>query len=189
MAYDDRRNRERRPAHFVGVTTYQDPKGRFSVRVPTDWLQLALLDQEGAQFRPEPEDPYTYLMVWVKTLEASVVADDLADLREGVKDGLAQLAEVQIEGESELVLGNLIRFERVFTCREDGATRKRRIWMLYVDKYVIALTWQGATLEDYEHWLAMANYSYATFTLPQWLWFASDPDMDEFRKSVLEGRE
>ncbi len=181
--------RQRRPAQFVGVTTHQDPKGRFSVRFPTDWLQLPLAGQEGAMFRPEPEDPHTYLMVWVETLEASVVAGDIDDLREGVKDGLAQLADVQVEAESELVLGNMIRFERVFTCTEDGATRKRRLWMLYVDKYLIALTWQGATPEDYEHWLAMANYSFATFTLPQWLWFATDPEMDEFRRSVLEKRE
>ena len=181
-------DRQRRPAHFVGVTTYQDPKGRFSLRVPTDWLQLALMEQEGAMFRPEPDDAHTHLMVWVETLAQSVVAGDLGDLREGVSDGLAQLADVQIEAESELVLGNMIRFERVFTCLEDGATRKRKLWMLYVDKYLIALTWQGATPEDYEHWLAMANYSYATFTLPQWLWFATDPEMDEFRRSVLEGQ-
>jgi len=29
----------------------------------------------------------------------------------------------------------------------------------------------------YDYWFAMANYSYATFHLPEALWFATDRDL------------
>jgi hypothetical protein len=105
------------------------------------------------------------------------VAEDLEHLRLGVSEGLAQLADCKVEAASEVVLGNLIKFERVFTFRVDGAVRKRKLWMLYVDKWLIVLTWQGSSEEEYEYWLAMANYSFATFNLPEALWFATDRDL------------
>jgi hypothetical protein len=168
---------ERRPAHFTGVNTYQDPLGRFSFRYPTDWHRLELEGREGVMFAPEAHDSQTALTAWVAALEYPVVAEDLEDLRAGVGEGLAKLADCRIESQSEVVLGNLIKVERVFTFREGGATRKRKLWLLYVDKWLISLTWQGATEDDYEHWLSMANYSYATFTIPEALWFATDRDL------------
>src|SRR5579884_4056083 len=162
---------KRQPPRFIGVTTYQDPLGRFSFRYPTDWYEYGLEGMEGVRYAPSAEDPNTSFTAWVTALEESIVAEDLADLRAGVDEGLATLAECKIESGSEIVLGNLIKFERVFTFREDGVVRKRKLWLLYVDKWQIVLTWQGATEDEYEHWLPMGNYAFATFNLPEALWF------------------
>ena len=43
--------------------------------------------------------------------------------------------------------------------------RKRKQWLLYVDIWLIVLTWQGSSPEEYEYWLPMGNYAFATFNL------------------------
>ena len=168
----------RQPPRFYGVGTYQDPLGRFSFRHPTTWHQFELDDnREGVLFSPETENPQTWFSVWVSDLDAHVVAEDLEDLKLGLDEGLARLAECRVESETGEPLGNLIKFERVFTFREDGMTRKRKLWLLYVDKWQMVVTWQGATEEEYEYWLSMGNYAFNTFTIPEALWFATDRDL------------
>ena len=168
---------EREAPRFTGVSTYQDRLGRFSVRYPTDWLRQDLEGQDGVMFLPNAEDAHTSLSARVVSLEEVVVSEDLEELKAGVSEGLAKLTDCRLESASEVVLGNLIKFERVFTFREDAATRKRRLWLVYVDRWLIVLTWQGSSEDEYEYWLAMANYSFATFTLSEALWFASDRDL------------
>lgn len=167
----------RQPPRFYGVTTYQDPLGRYSFRFPTDWLQFDLEGRDGIRVAPRSDDPETWFTAWVVPLEEPAVAEDLETLRAGVADGLARLAECKVESESEIVLGNLIRFERVFTFRDGEAVRKRKFWILYVDKWLIMLTWQGSSEEEFEYWLPMANYAFATFNIPEALWFATDREL------------
>jgi hypothetical protein len=165
------------------VTTYQDPQGRFSFRYPTHWQHADLEGREGTMYLPNPDDPHTSISAWIAPLEHAVVAEDLEELRLGVNEGLEKLPESQIEAASEAVLSNLIKFERVVSFRDDGATRKRKTWILYVDTWLIVLTWQGSTVEEYDYWLAMASYSFATFQLPEALWFATDRDLVGYRRS------
>jgi hypothetical protein len=167
----------RQPPRFYGVTTYQDPLGRYSFRFPTDWLRFDLEGRDGIRVAPSADDPETWFTAWVIPLEEPAVAEDLEILRAGVADGLARLADCAVESESEVVLGNLIRFERVFTFRDGEATRKRKFWILYVDKWQIMLTWQGSSEEEFEYWLPMANYAFATFSIPEALWFATDREL------------
>ncbi len=167
----------RQPPRFYGVTTYQDPLGRYSFRFPTDWLQFDLEGRDGIRVAPRSDDPETWFTAWVVPLEEPAVAEDLETLRAGVADGLARLAECKVESESEIVLGNLIRFERVFTFRDGEEVRKRKFWILYVDKWLIMLTWQGSSEEEFEYWLPMANYAFATFNIPEALWFATDREL------------
>lgn len=42
------------------------------------------------------------------------------------------------------------------------------------------LVWQGSTVDEYDYWLPMGNYSYATFEIPEALWFATDRDLKAF---------
>lgn len=169
---------EREAPRFTGVAYYDDPKGRFRFRFPTDWERYDLEDdREGRLFAPNPDDLQTYFAVWVTELEQAVVAEDLDDLMAGVADGLAQLPSAHVESGSEACMGNLIKFERVLTFSLDGKVAKRKTWILYVDRWTIVLTWQGSTEEEYEHWLAMANYGFATFNVAEELWFATDRDL------------
>jgi hypothetical protein len=169
---------ERQPPRFRGVRTYKDPKGRFSFRYPSDWHKFELLgDREGIMCSPESDNPQTFFSVWVSLLDESVVAEDAEELRLGVDQGLSDLPESNIEAEREDVLGNLIKFERVFTFNDNGAIRKRKFWILYVDKWLIVVTWQGADAAEYHYWYPMANYSFNTFNLPETLWFSTDRDL------------
>ncbi len=176
--------RERRPAHFIGVRTYQDPKGRFHFRYPTDWAEFELdAAREGIMYVPETEDLHTNFSAWISELADPAVAEDLEDLRQGVADGLVSLNECNVEAESQDALGNLVKFERIFTFREGDDVRRRKLWILYVDKWLIVLTFQGSSLEAYDHWLAMANYSFDTFNVPAELWFSVDRDLSGYTRS------
>ncbi|WP_020575950.1 PsbP-related protein [Actinopolymorpha alba] len=172
--------REGRP-RFTGVSTYQDSLGRFSFRFPSDWQQFDLAeDLEGVMFSPEADDPQTYFAVWVSKLDDQVVAEDLDTLREGTEAGLEQLANCEVEARKDDLLGNLVKLERIYTFDEGGVTRKRRVWTLYVDTWRIVLVWQGSTPQEYAYWLPMGNYSFATFEIPEALWFATDRDLQAF---------
>jgi hypothetical protein len=164
---------------FTGVDTYLDPKGRFNFRYPSDWHQHNLANkQEGTLFSPQATNPQTWFAVWLTDLKERIVAEDMPVLRQGVEQGLSQLPECNVELSIDDVLNNLVKFERVFTFRDGEATRKWRQWLLYVDHWLMVVTYQGESPEEYDHWYAMVNYSFNMFQLPQALWFAVDRDLN-----------
>lgn len=172
-------DRPERP-RYTGTTAYNDPKGRFEFRYPWDWIESDLEDdREGVIMRPVEDDEATYFAVWVNELEVEVVADDLPDLREGFEAGLRQLADCQVENVDDKNYYNIVKVERLITFTEDGVTRKRRVWALYADKLQFVVAYQGSTVEEYHYWLPMANYCFATFKLPEALWFATDPTIEK----------
>lgn len=177
-------NRVRRSGHEKRGTSWQRSKRAAAARARKAAKILAaareaseenpLPAREGFGFSPNPADPHTTFTVWVAPLPEKVLAEDAADLRQGVDAGLAQLEGSVVEHAADDVLGNLVKFERVYTFREEDAVRKRRQWLLYVDTWLMTLTWQGSSPEEYQHYLAMANHSFFGFELPQALWFATD---------------
>lgn len=170
----------RQPPRFRGVYTYKDAQGRYSLRFPSDWHTFELEDNlDGVMVSPEPENPQNWFAVWVKPLEHVAVAEDLDDLCESVDQGIAQLAESNVESEANDALSNLLKFERVFTFRDPTTSNlsKRKIWIMYVDRWMMVVTYNAATVEEYQYWLAMMNYSFDTFTIPEALWFATDRDL------------
>jgi hypothetical protein len=152
--------------------------GRFQFRYPKGWhLHELADDRDGIMISPEAETPQTWFAVWATRLEDRVVAEDLSTLQEGVDEGLYQLPGLALESSSERLFGNLIRFERIYTFRENGATRRRKVWLIYVYKWAFALIAQGATPEAYDYWSIMLQGCINEFELAPTLWFASDPDM------------
>lgn len=176
------RAEQRQPPRFSGVVVHKDRLGRYSIRYPNDW-DLFIYDGEaegehdGVTFRPNPDDPKTFFNVWIRELEQGVVAEDLDALRDGIREGLKQLPEIAIDSFVEIPIDNLLKFEMVYGFREGEATLKRKSWVLFADRWQYMLTWQGSSPEEYEYWLAMANYSFANFELPQALMFATDREM------------
>lgn len=169
------KTRSGRP-RFTGITTYSDEQGRYEFRHPWGWERSDLDDdRDGVIVRPEADDEATYFAVWVSELKLSVVADDLPDLRAGLDDGLAQLADLQVEDSQDATYNNIVKLDRVITFTEDGQTRKRRLWAMYADRWQFLVAFQGSTVEEYHYWLPMGNYCYSAFQLPQALWFATDP--------------
>jgi hypothetical protein len=167
---------------FTGVDTYQDRLGRFFFRYPMDWHQFQLQDgRDGVLFSPQAENPTTWFAVWVEDLKEHVVAEDLQVVRQGVDKGLSELPGVQIESATDSTLGNLLKFERIYTFQDGEATRKWKQWLLYVDHWLMVVTFQGESPEEWEYWLPMGNYSFAFFNFPQALWFAVDRELAEQR--------
>src|SRR5215831_17098145 len=175
---------KREPPRYYGVRIYRDPLGRFSFHHPTTWHEFELSDdREGVLVSPEADNPQTWFSVWISRLDLNVVAEDMEDLRVGVDEGLAALPECRIESASEEPLANLIKFERIFTFREGDVTRKRKMWMLYVDTWLMVLTYQGENEEEYAYWFPMGNYAFLRFEIPEALWFATDRDLSGLLRS------
>ena len=171
---------DRERPRYRGIKTFRDPHGRFTFRYPSRWHVHELAEgRDGIMVSPEAENPQTWFAVWATQLQERVVAGDLAVLQEGVNEGLYQLPDLLIESSSERLFGNLIRFERVYTFRENGAIRQRKVWILYVYKWAFALVAQGATPEEYEYWSIMLQNCINEFNLAPALWFASDPDNED----------
>lgn len=169
---------EREPPRFYGVRTQRDRQGLYSYRVPTTWEADSIADgRDGMTYVPDPADPHSAFTAWIEDLGERVVAEDLEDLRSGLDEGLSRLADCRVESATEVVIGDLIKFERVIAFREDGVTRKRKQMIMYVDHYLIVLSWQGSTEEEYDYWLAMASYSFATFEISHALMFATDREL------------
>lgn len=165
-------------AHFVGVSTYRDPEGRFNIRFPSNWAQQTLQDgREGVRFSPVGAGAHTWLAVWVSRLEYDITAEDIEVLAPALRSGLERFEAFALEASDDFVYGNLIKLDRTFTFSEQGVCRKQHLWVIYVGKWQMAVAYQGTTVAEYDHWLAMANYCLQWFKLPEALWFMSDRDL------------
>ena len=168
---------EERPM-YRGIRTHRDPQGRFEFRYPKGWQRYELSeDRDGVMYSPDAEDPQTWFAVWAVRLQDAVVAEDVEILREGIDEGIWQLPGLHIESASEDIFDNLIRFKRVYTFCQDGATRKRKVWMIYVHTWLFVLVAQGADVQAYDRWSIMLDDCLNTFDLSQVLWFASDREL------------
>jgi hypothetical protein len=164
--------------YFTGISTYNDPQGRFKFRYPSDWVEDELDESlDGVNFRPMPDDLETYFAVAISKLDVSVEAADLPELRRGFDDGLTSLTALSVDAAKDDTYGNIVKFERKFTFDAASVMRKRWTWGLYADVWQIIAIFQGSTVAEYDYWLPMGNYCFNTFELPEYLWFATDPDM------------
>lgn len=164
--------------YYTGLRTYRDPVGRFFFRYPSGWHQHELADdRDGVMYSPDPENPETYFAAWGVRLEHKVITEDMEILSEGVNEGLYQLANLKLESSEDRTFGNLIRFERIYTFDEDGMTRQRKVWMIYVYKWLFVLVAQGASPEAYDYWHLMLNGCFDSFDLAPELWYASDREV------------
>jgi hypothetical protein len=152
--------------------------GRFQFRYPAGWHEHELADdRDGVMFSPQAIEPTTWFAAWAVRLPDAVVAEDVHLLHDGVEEGLADLPDLQIESASDDVFDNLIRFERVYTFTEDGITRKRKVWMIYVYKWLLVFMAQGETVDEYEYWSMMLNDCFDYLDLAPALWYASDREL------------
>lgn len=170
-----------RPApRFTGISTIPDRLGRFTVRVPSDWHRFDLdFGKDGFLYAPSSTNTQTYVAAWVDELEFHATAEDADEISEAFDKGLAQLPGMQIISAENLTVGNLVKLERFYTFDDNGVTRKRKVWAMYVAQWLMVLTYQGETVEEWEHWYAMANQSFYHFIIPPELFYATDRDLNK----------
>jgi len=165
---------------FVGVDTFRDHLGRFTVRYPSDWHLFDIdFGRDGKLFSPSASNTQTYVAVWIDKLDVTAHGDDAPALAKAFNQGLQQLDACTIIEQDDVVIGNLIKLERFYTYNDNGVTRKRKVWAMYVSHWLMVLTYQGETVEEWEHWYPMANQSYFHFVIPMELWFAADRDLNQ----------
>lgn len=151
---------------FQGLVLQEDRQWRYYFWYPKGWHPYDLSDgRAGVLCSPMAESPTTFFSVQVTQLETGVQADDLDVLREGVQEGLGQLPGLRIESSQESAGSSRISFERIHTFQDGETTRKRRIRLIYGRDRLYTLMSQGATVEEYTHWLPMLNYCHLTFQL------------------------
>jgi hypothetical protein len=165
------------PARFEGVVIYPDPEGAFEIRYPLNWHKFEVTQGSGGiLFSPYPDHQAAWVAVWKVKISKPAYAADRELIRQGLDEGLLQLGEnVQVVSQSEEVIGNLLRFERIVTFTNQSESLKRRHWLFFAYKHQINLVYQAREAE-YSHWSGMAYYSFHTFRLPEHLWFATDAE-------------
>lgn len=165
---------------FTGIETYPDRLGRYTIRFPSDWHRFDLdHGRDGVLMAPSATNTATYVAVWVDKLEFQATAEDADDLSEAFDKGLAQLPELFIIASENLVVGNLVKLERFYTFRDNDMIRKRKVWAMYVADWLMVVTYQGESVEEWEHWYAMANQSFFHFVIPPELFYATDRDLNK----------
>ena len=163
---------------FTGIQTYADRLGRYTIRFPSDWARFDLdHGRDGVLASPSPTNLATYVAVWVEKLDFQATAEDADDLSEAFDKGLAQLPDAVISESENLVLGNLVKLERFYTFRDNDIIRKRKVWAMYVADWLMVVTYQGESVEEWEHWYAMANQSFFHFVIPPELFYDTDRDL------------
>jgi hypothetical protein len=171
---------------FVGVDTYTDKDNRFQFRYPTDWAKFEIEGQaDSVLFSPyrDQASPKTFISGYARDLDFDATAEDLEDLTLAVTEGLEQFAGLKIEHASNDVFGNLIKFDRTFTFVENGVTRKRHTWIMYVGRFQIVFAYQGESVEDYDYFLPMGNTLFFHIKIPDSFWYSTDRDLNKFGES------
>jgi hypothetical protein len=173
------------PPQFSGICTYRDADGVFELRYPRNWNVFSLASgQDGIMVSPEAQAPQSYLAAYKQHLDERITLEDLDDLRLGLDGGVQDQFDCTIDNRSEDIFDNLMRFERIFTFRQGRVTCKRRLWVIYADRWQIVLIWHGATIEEFHYWYPMTNYSFLTLKLSDFLWFLTDRELATSEKTT-----
>ena len=157
---------EAQRAKGTGLYRHTFKEAGFGVWVPTDWQRLELnTGNPGALFLPDPEDMDTCLLAEKVTLDYSVEDDDVAALREGFEQGLAQLDIIEVEWRKETVTRAFKGWDARFSYRDGGVERKRWVRTMFWGDAQLTLIAQGKDLATYERYAGMFYNTMMTFEL------------------------
>jgi hypothetical protein len=155
----------------ISFTSHVDGKWGYQFLYPESWHRFAFTDdREGVLYGPKPDNWATSFGVEAKGLAVEVTKEDLPDLEEGFRQGLASLPECQVTWLVHQQVEPAIIVEAKYIFREDEATRQRRARLVYAGARQFHVFAQGATTEEYEHWRLVLNLmmmSFSTTAIPQ----------------------
>ena len=139
--------------------------------IPHDWHRRELLSEQGTGvvYLPDPADEDTSFTLEGRDLGIEVRPDDLPALERGMLAGLKKLPRARIESHvAEAVGTRLITMEARLTFREEAATRKRWLRLLYRGTTQVRLVAQGSTPEEFDYWEPMFFETMRTFRFADW---------------------
>ncbi len=155
---------------FNGLLLYREPARAYSFFVPLEWhpLELDTTTGSGIMYAPDPAEPLTSFSVESLDLGFEVQPGDLSALKSGFLTGLRKLPQSVIESSEGEVVGNLITMEARHTFEHEGITRKRWVRLVYRGTLQARLVAQGATVEQFDHWLPAFFQTVRSFRLGDW---------------------
>lgn len=168
---------------FTGVRVYNDPGRLFSFWYPHTW-HIADSGPGRVILAPTSDHIATSFSVDVQDLGTAVRASDLPLLREGLEESFKQFADSVIEHFETFEQPDRLGFDVRYTFSYGEGRGKRRILLYYVGTMQYSLIAQGATVEDFDYWVAMFAYMMLTcraggFDLRTWAEQNSEADEAE----------
>jgi hypothetical protein len=153
---------------FTGLVVHRDPSVGYSLLLPDGWQRIDLPEDGGTLYRPDLDDPTTGLEVNGVDLGAEVGSSDLPAIRRGFLAGLRQLPGCRIEQQEDTAIGGLLTLEAQLTYRQDEATRKRWVRLLYQGRTQIRLVAEGSSVERFGYWEPMFVTAFRTVRFGDW---------------------
>ena len=151
-------DQEARP-RFRKVSIYNSPDKRLSFWYPPEWgLEESLFPHCCVTLQPDPRDPATTMTIEVQDIKAPLAEQERELVSQGVREGLSQLDECQIQHMEELEGVGDWALEWICTFAYDGQRRKRRARLFFSDHYQYSIMFQGATEERFDYWRGMFEW-------------------------------
>jgi hypothetical protein len=161
---------------------HRDLTWNFSFWRPINWHQATLTDPHGVAYYPE-DDPRTGFYVTVtdlgETLESGITEDDMLDLHQGLREGLAQLPDGTIHLDQQIVKEQAIGYEFLLTFSQNDLRFKQRLRMLYLGTRQYTIYGQGTPPGEYDVFANIFDYMYLTFTFGDLLLDMGVPPMPD----------
>jgi hypothetical protein len=151
---------------YTGLVKYTAEQDGYALWLPSGWHWFEMGEpRRGMIFSPHAALPAASFSVEKTILLYAVSKEDLPILRKGFQKGLANLPDVVIETQNEIVEEKIMALEAHLTFLDQGQTKKRWIRIIYAGEAQLTLIAEGAPPEEYEYWLPMFYNIMATMTL------------------------
>ena len=162
---------------FTGVSLYNHPGGHLSFWYPKGWaLQVSDSPHLAVSLLPNPTDPTSNVTVEIKDLQEPLAAEERELIVSGIREGLAQLQDCDVESWRELGAGDVGAWgiEWICTFTDSGQRRKRRARLFASNRFLYSVLCQGTTPAHYVYWQGMFEFVLLTvganrFSMADWL--------------------
>ena len=155
---------------FTSISLYNHAQGYLSFWYPPEWrLQELDTPHPTITLQPNPIAAATNITIEVKDLQAPLAEDERGLIEEGIKAGLNQLDDIEIESWRVLDPETSPEWGLEWICyfNDQGQRRKRRARVFVSDRYLYSIICQGATEADYAYWQGMFEFVLLTVGVNQ----------------------
>lgn len=145
---------------FTSVSVYNHPSGLLSFWYASEWqVEVAGEPQIQVVLLPDPLDPFTRVVFEIKNIVSPLKTRDRKAVFSGVRDGLAHLPGVNVDGLAEMDEKGCWGLEWQCTYLNEDTRCRRRVRLFYSDHYQYSVTIQGSTEERYSYWQGMLEFT------------------------------
>ncbi len=159
---------KKRPGpYYTGARKHVDADAGYAIWIPSDWHRVELVDgRTGIIYSPYPDDLDTCFFIEKHKLDISVKPEDFDAIRQGFRQGIEELPEVEILEQDESISDSgVVLLDARYTFVEDGVRRKRWTRVVYWGNGQLTMIAQGATEDEFDYWVPMFYNTMMTMEL------------------------